>query len=98
MLSRHLDRYDLSAIAILISGALLRLVMVALNWPAPYNDEGTMGLMAFDVAYRGAHPLLYYGQDYMGSLEAYLGAGFFHLFGSSTFALRLGLLLLFALF
>ncbi|HJT58004.1 MAG TPA: glycosyltransferase family 39 protein [Ktedonobacteraceae bacterium] len=98
MLGRRLDRYDLCAAAILTFGTLLRLVLIALSWPGSYNDEGTMGLMAFDVAYRGAHPLLYYGQDYMGSLEAYLGAGFFHLFGPSTFALRLGLVILFALF
>ncbi len=98
MLGRRLDRYDLCAAVILTLGTLLRLILIALSWPASYNDEGTMGLMALDVAYRGAHPLLYYGQDYMGSLEAYLGAGFFHLFGPSTFALRLGLVILFALF
>lgn len=98
MPGRRLDRYDLCAIAILTFGTLLRLVLIVLSWPGSYNDEGTMGLMAFDIAYRGAHPLLYYGQDYMGSLEAYLGAGFFHLFGPSTFALRLGLVILFALF
>jgi hypothetical protein len=69
-----------------------------LNWPASYNDEGTLGLMARHIAYSGAHPLLYYGQDYLGSLEAYLGAGFFFLFGPSTATLRLGLLPLFALF
>jgi len=95
---RRLDRYDLCAVALILLATLLRLALIALGWPAPYNDEGTVGLMALHIAYHGAHPLLYYGQDYMGSLEAYLGAGFFHLFGPSTFALRLGLLLLFALF
>ena len=35
----------------------------------------------------------------MGVIEAYLGAGFFHLFGSpSLFALRLGVILLVTLF
>ncbi len=77
MLKRYIDRYDLAAIAIVILGTLIRLILIALSWPAPYNDEATMGLMAMHVAYQGAHPLLYYGQNYMGSLEAYLGAAFF---------------------
>ena len=34
----------------------------------------------------------------MGSLEAFLVAAFFHLFGVSVFTLRLGTVLLFALF
>jgi hypothetical protein len=55
MPGRHLDRYNLSAAVILTLGTLLRL---ALSWPAPYNDEGTVGLMALDVAYHGAHPLV----------------------------------------
>src|ERR1700719_2383521 len=95
---RRPDRYDVCAGAIIAIGTLLRLVFILLGWPASYNDEGTLGLMALHITYKGAHPLLYYGQDYLGSLEAYLGAGFFHLFGPSTATLRLGLLLLFALF
>src|SRR5579863_4848061 len=83
---------------IIAFGTLLRLVFILLGWPASYNDEGTLGLMALHIAYHGAHPLLYYGQDYLGSLEAYLGAGFFHLFGPSTTSLRLGLIPIFGLF
>ncbi len=98
MYKRRLDRYGGCAGAIIAVGTLLRLVFILLGWPASYNDEGTLGLMALHIAYKGAHPLLYYGQNYLGSLEAYLGAGFFHLFGPSTPTLRLGLLLLFALF
>jgi hypothetical protein len=98
LFKRRPDHYEICAGAIIAFGTLLRLVLILQGWPASYNDEGTMGLMALHIAYKGAHPLLYYGQDYLGSLEAYLGAGFFHLFGSSTAALRLGLLPLFALF
>ena len=39
-----------------------------------------------------------YGQNYMGVLEAYLGAILFHLFGVSLFSLRLGMLIFFAFF
>ena len=94
----HPNRYDAYAGIVILAGSVLRYVLITLGWPASYNDEGTLGLMAMHIAYNGAHPLVYYGQDYLGSLEAYLGAGFFHLLGPSTFALRLGLLPLFALF
>ncbi len=92
----HLDRYDLCAAIIILLAILLRFLFIASGWPASYNDEGTLGLMALHIAYHGAHPLLYYGQDYLGSMEAYLGAFFFHLLGPSTFALRLSLLGFFA--
>lgn len=90
------DRYDLCAGAIILLAVILRFAMISLGWPASYNDEGTLGLMALHIAYQGAHPLLYYGQDYLGSTEAYLGALAFHLFGPSTLTLRLSLLLLFS--
>ncbi len=96
MRTYRLTKFDLWAGAIIIGGTLLRLVALALGWPASYNDEGTLGLMALHIAYHGAHPLLYYGQDYLASTEAYLGAALFHLFGPSTFVLRLSLLGLFA--
>ena len=50
--------------------------------------------MAMNIALRGDHPAFFYGQDYMGALQAYLGAAFFHLFGVSLFSLRLGTVLL----
>ncbi len=98
-LSLHrFDRGHLVAAVVIFLGALLRFSLIALGWPAAYNDEGTLGLMARHIAYQGAHPLLYYGQDYLGPQEAYLGAICFHLFGPSTFSLRLGLVLLFICF
>src|SRR5258708_19539578 len=62
------------------------------------SDEGTMGLMALHIAYRGEYPIFFYGQPFMGSLEAYLGAIFFHLLGSSVSSLRLGTIVLFTFF
>ncbi|HLJ81807.1 MAG TPA: hypothetical protein VKT52_10000, partial [Ktedonobacterales bacterium] len=46
----------------------------------------------------GEHPIFFYGQSYMGALEAYLAAASFKLFGVSVVSLRLGVLLLDALF
>ncbi len=55
-----------------------------------------MGLMARHIAYIGEHPVFIYGQNYMGSLEAHIGAVFFFIFGPSLFSLRLSLVILYA--
>jgi len=90
--------YELSALGIIAFAVLLRIVLIAKGWPQTNSDEDTMGLMALHIANRGEHPIFFYGQNYMGAFEAYLGAALFHLFGVSVFTLRLGTILLFALF
>ncbi len=57
-----------------------------------------MGIMALHIAYHGEHPIYFYGQNYMGALEAYLAAASFRLFGVSLLTLRLGVILLTSLF
>lgn len=57
-----------------------------------------MGLEALHILRRGEHPIFLYGQNYMGTAEAYLGALFMRFLGPSLVALRLGMLALFALF
>ncbi len=94
----HISTHDIIAILIILFAISLRLVLTAFGVPATNSDEGTMGLEAMHIAFRGEHPVFFYGQNYMGVLEAYLAAGFFHLFGVSLFSLRLGLILLFLLF
>lgn len=54
----------------------------------PNFDTATPGLMALDIL-EGARPLFYYGQNYMGAIEAYAAAVFFALLGPSSFALSL---------
>lgn len=76
----------------------IRLVLAGLGWPPTNSDEATMGLMGMHIAYHGEHPTFFYGQYYMGSLEAYLAVVPFRLFGASVFTLRLGLIFMFALF
>jgi hypothetical protein len=90
--------YELSAIGIILLAASLRLALIAQRWPLTNSDEGTIGIMALHIAYHGDHPVFYYGQNYMGALEAYLAAALFHVFGASLFTLRLGLVLMFGLF
>ena len=90
--------YGLSAIAIIVIDAIMRIVLIAQGWPETNSDEGTMGLEAMHIAFRGEHPIFLYGQNYMGMVEAYLGAVLFRLFGVSLFDLRLGMVILFTLF
>jgi hypothetical protein len=95
---RHSNHSEWLALVLIAIGILIRLGLLLLDWPRTDSDEGTMGLMALHVVTRGEHPLFFYGQSYMGTLQAYIGASFFFLFGASVFTLRLGLVLLFALF
>src|SRR5215467_2203662 len=90
--------YGLLAILIIALATLLRILLIALGWPHSNADEGTMGIMAMHILYKGEHPIFFYGQNYMGTLEGYLGSIFFFLFGTSVFSLRLGPVLFFALF
>jgi MFS family permease len=69
-----------------------------LGWPHSNVDESTVGEMAINIAYHGDHPVFFYGQDYMGALQAYLAAGLFSISEASLFNLRLAQLLLLAIF
>src|SRR5579863_848043 len=93
-----IDYRDLCALIIIAGATILRVLLLAHSYPALDSDEGTMGLMAYNIAFHGEHPIFFYGQGYMGALEAYLAAGSFQLFGVSVFSLRLGLIPIFALF
>jgi 4-amino-4-deoxy-L-arabinose transferase-like glycosyltransferase len=94
----HIDMYHIGATAIISIAALLRVLLISQGWPEMDSDQSIMGLMAMHIAYRGEHPVFFYGQHYMGSLEAFLVAPLFSLFGPSTFTLRLGVIFLFILF
>ncbi len=93
-----MGRYEILALALITIAIVLRLMLVANSWPETTSEEGTFGLEAMHIAFRGEFPIFMYGQNYMGVLEAYIGAILFHLFGISLFSLRLGMLILFALF
>jgi 4-amino-4-deoxy-L-arabinose transferase-like glycosyltransferase len=96
-LPRRISKIDIAAGGMILLSALFRLILLVQGWPLTNSDEGTMGLMALNIAYQGEHPTFFYGQHYMGSLEAFLAAGLFHVFGSSLFTLRLGTTLMIAL-
>ena len=52
-------------------------------------DEAIVGLMASHIVEGRALPLYYYGQNYLGALEAWLVAGVFLATGPSVLSLRL---------
>ncbi|HEX2923841.1 MAG TPA: glycosyltransferase family 39 protein, partial [Chloroflexota bacterium] len=81
-------RVLLSLLAVIVAAAALRLFLLAGPQTELEADEAIVGLMARHILH-GERPLFYYMQPYMGSLEAYLIAALFALFGSSTFVLKL---------
>jgi len=52
------------------------------------GDEAMVGLQAEHILH-GEHPIYYYGQPYMGSLQMYLIAGIILLTGPSVWAIRI---------
>ncbi len=64
-----------------------RLLLVVRTNAMIDGDEALVGIQAERIL-QGQHPVYFYGQAYMGSLEAYLAAVLFRIFGPSTWALR----------
>ena len=94
----RLSREEIFILVCIFIATLLRFILIALNWPVTNSDEGSMGLLARHVAFNGEWPIFFYGLPYLGPVEGYIAAPLFHLFGASTFTLRLALLSFFVLF
>lgn len=92
------SKYGLGALGLIILAVAIRIILLSQGWPHTNSDEGTFGMMAINIAFHGERPIFMYGQNYMGTTQAYLAALMFRLFGISLLNLRLGLVLLFALF
>ena len=88
----------LLALLVGIAGVGYRLALLLADAPPTNSDEATMGLAALHIAHGQDFPVWFYGQAYMGTLEAYLAAPFFAAAGPSVLALRLPTLALYALF
>jgi hypothetical protein len=70
----------------------------AAQWPQNFDsDEAIFGLMARHVQ-RGEFVPTVYGTEHLGSIESVVAAGSFSLFGESVTALRVGSVLLYAIF
>jgi hypothetical protein len=95
--SGRVDRYARWAAGLIVAGVGLRAAALVVGIPATNSDEATMGLMALHIGRGQQFPVFFYGQHYMGALEAYLAAPLFAIFGPSTGLLRLQTLAWFAL-
>ncbi|WP_281904130.1 hypothetical protein [Phytohabitans aurantiacus] len=84
--------------ALVALGVGYRLYLILSGMPPTNSDEATMGLAATHIAQGRGFPAFFYGQHYMGTLEAYLAAPLFVLFEPSSVALRLPLLPVYAVF
>jgi 4-amino-4-deoxy-L-arabinose transferase-like glycosyltransferase len=76
---------------LLLLGAGIRLLYLV--YPYMDADQAINGLMARHILL-GEFPIFFYGQEYCGSIEAYLVSTVFFFFGSSRFTLGLTVTLL----
>jgi len=69
--------------------AILLKVGLLLAGVVPFNaDESIVALMARHIL-EGERPVFFYGQSYMGSLDAYLVSGMFKVIGNQVWGVRL---------
>src|SRR5256714_5632781 len=81
--------FHVGLVALLLVGLAFRLAIILSPLGELDGDEAVVGLMARHIAFLGERPVFYYGQPYLGSLEALSAAPLFTLFDSSTLALKL---------
>jgi Dolichyl-phosphate-mannose-protein mannosyltransferase len=81
--------FRIGLIGLLLVGLGVRLAVIASPLGEIDGDEAVVGLMARHIAFVGERPVFYWGQPYLGSLEAFSAAPFFRLFDSSTLLLKL---------
>lgn len=77
----------------LLVDVLVRMFLIIHTHGVIAGDEAVTGIQA-EYILRGAHPVYYYGQSYMGSLEAYIIAFIFVLAGPSVLTLRIAMILI----
>lgn len=80
--------------AALAAGLLLKIVLLGTQSVSFHSDEAIVGLMARHIL-QGSLPAFFYGQAYMGALDAYLVALSFLIFGQTVLAIRVVQVLLY---
>lgn len=80
-------KFGLGIIALLFIGGLWKVILLR-SGAFPFNaDEAIVGLMGRHIL-SGARPIFFYGQAYMGSLDAFLVALSFRIFGTELQVIR----------
>lgn len=88
-------RFGTAVLLVCGLGIALKLALLMLRAFPFHADEAVVGLMAGHIL-DGEWPAFFYGQAYMGSLDATLVALVFSVFGRQVFAIRLVQVLLYA--
>ena len=91
-------RTHLAAAALIAAGLAYRMYLLVNDVPPTNSDEATMGLAALHVAQGRDYPVFFYGQAYLGTLQAYLTAPLMRVLGPSLIVLRLPPLLFYLAF
>jgi 4-amino-4-deoxy-L-arabinose transferase-like glycosyltransferase len=73
---------------ILFLALIGRILLLASGAVSFHSDEAIVGLMARHIN-AGARPTFFYGQSYMGSLDSWLVAFAFRIFGESVLSIRI---------
>ncbi|HEX2979953.1 MAG TPA: glycosyltransferase family 39 protein, partial [Anaerolineaceae bacterium] len=85
---RFLEKEPVQVTGLLLLAAAWKFAFV-LGGAVPFNaDEAVVALMARHIL-QGERPVFFYGQAYMGSLDAWLVAAGFALFGENVWVIRL---------
>src|SRR5258708_21189393 len=80
--------YKIAGGIIILLAAVMRIVLVTLGWTGTNGDEAMMDLAAMHIMEKGEHPIFFYGQNYLGIFEAYVGSVIFRIFGPSVLVMR----------
>ncbi len=88
-------RHWIAVLVVLLIAGLFRAWLMADTRVAFESDEAVVGLMARHINQGQTIPTFFYGQAYMGSLDAILVAGGFQVLGESVRAIRVVQLLLY---
>ncbi len=84
----RLKKEPLALMGVLLAAAGVKAALT-LGGRVPFNaDEAVVALMARHIL-QGERPIFFYGQAYMGSLDAFLIAGAFKLLGEQVWVMRL---------
>jgi hypothetical protein len=82
-------QFDILWLFLCVPAAVLVKLGLSAWGAVPFNsDEAVVGLMARHIL-QGERPIFFYGQAYMGSLDAWLTAGAFRLLGESVMSIRI---------
>ena len=95
---KRFSYFDLAALIIIILACFLRFLFISFGWPVTNSDEAIFNLMALHIKNHVDYPVFFYGQQYLGAIDAYVGATMFSVFGVSVWSMRMGMLLYYVLF